>query len=61
MSEQASAEEREIGSGVLDLLEGSDWLSRHETAVAAKVLARVSDYVPENVLESIRDEWGVEA
>jgi hypothetical protein len=56
-----SGEEREIGSGVLDLIEGSDWLQRHEAAVVAKVIERVGDYVPENILDSIRDEWGIDA
>lgn len=59
-AEDIRTEEREIGSGVLDLLEESNWLQRHEMAVAAKVLERVGDYVPENILVSIRDEWGIE-
>lgn len=64
-AEEANAEERQIGSGVLDLLEGSEWLQRHEAAVAKKVLDRIREAHPVvagnlDLVNSIREEWSIQ-
>lgn len=64
--DKARYEEQQLGAGVLDLLEGSEWLDRHEAAVAKKVLDQIREAHPVvagdlDLVNSIRDEWGIKA
>lgn len=61
-ADESQQDEKEIGSAILDVIAESDWLRRHESAVAAKVLVSIQEHnvVDAATVARIRDEWGID-